>query len=171
MNWISAPVIYCLLALSALLGITAGVQTIRLSSEKAAHATTKADNADAWTKQANLATRASELAREAEQANIVAALASKDQLDKAIEDGNQRAKTLADRVRSGEQRLRDYWSQSPATCGLPNPDAADPIGESRADLQAGSLERIDRTLSAAEARVTFLIQRYDSAVATCNGEN
>jgi hypothetical protein len=100
---------------------------------------------------------------------MAATLASKDQLDKAIEDGNQRAKTLADRVRSGEQRLRNYWLQSPATCGLSGPDAADPSGESRADLQAGSVERIDRTLSAAEARVNYLIQRYDSAVSTCNG--
>ena len=168
-RFLTTPVLYGLLSLFLLVSGFATVQTLRLSAEKTAHAQTKATNADAWTAQANLATKASEAARRAEQLNIAATLASKDQLDRAIEDGNERAKTLADAFRAGERRMRDFWAQGATAPGMPPTDPADTSGESTADLQAGSIERIDRALSAAEARVNYLIQRHVDAEQLCRG--
>lgn len=172
MNWISAPVIYCLLALSALLGITATVQTVRLSSEKAAHADARADNADAWTKQANLATRASELARAAETANAAAILAAKDQLTEALTNGKARADSLAADLRAAKRQLHDFWTiPSPGSCGVGEDSATLASRQEAEELRSEAIAEIAQIGAEADARETYLIQRYDSAVATCNGEH
>lgn len=170
MNWISAPVIYCLLALSALLGITATVQTVRLSSEKAAHATTKADNADAWTKQANLATKASELARRAEEANAAASLAAKDQLNEALTNGKTRADKLAADLLAERHKLRAFWSQGSGNCPMPGDSATLSAGQDAAQLRSEAIGRIYGIGAEADAREAYLIQRYDSAVVTCGAK-
>ena len=170
-NFLTAPVLWGLLALSALLGITAGVQTIRLSSEKAAHATTKTNNADDWAKQANLATRASELARAAETANAAATLAAKDQLTEALSDGKARADSLAADLRAERRKLRQLWTQGSGSCPMSEDSAALARGPDTAQLREEAISRVLGIAAEADARETYLIQRYDSAVATCNGEN
>lgn len=168
MNFIKGPVVYGLLALSALLGITAGVQTLRLSSEKAAHATTKADNAAAWTTQANLATRASELARTAETANAAATLAAKDQLTEALTNGKARADSLAADLRTAKRQLRDFWTTPSPGSGGGSEDSATLANRQEAEqLRSEATASIIGIGAEADAREAYLIQRYEAAEKTC----
>jgi membrane protein involved in colicin uptake len=161
---------YALLALAALLGITAGVQTVRLSHEQAAHATTKAKNAEAWITQANLATKAEQAARRAEEANAAATLAAKDQLTEALTNGKARADSLTADLLSAKRQLRDFWTTpSPGSGGGAEDSATLASRQEAAQLRAQAIGAVLNIGAEADARETYLIQRYDSAVSTCNG--
>jgi len=165
LNFLTTPVLYGLLALSALLGIATGVQTLRLSSEKAAHSATKADNAAAWTRQADLATKAEQAARRAEEANAAAALVAKDQLTAAITEGNARAKSLTADLVSERRKLRDFWQGN--ACPMPEDSAAIGGGQDAATLRAESAGRIIGSGADADARINYLIARYTAAEKLC----
>lgn len=104
--------------------------------------------------------------RAKEAANQAAAQAARTQLQQDIADGNQRAETLAaDLAAERGKRVRDIWRSG--QCDVSSDHAADRAGEGTTNAQAESIGRIDRELSAAEARITFLLARYAEAEKTC----
>ena len=70
---------------------------------------------------------------------------------------NDRADSLAAAVLAGDVRIRGLWAQCKAVPGT-GPAAADPgQPQDRAELQAASLGRIDRAVSACQAQATALL--------------
>ena len=95
MNFLTAPVLYALAGLCLLLGVTTGVQTLRLSHERTEHAETKAIHAAVLQDLATKTQLAAEAARALEHKAAQDLVAARDQHDKEIESEKAKNKTLA----------------------------------------------------------------------------
>jgi hypothetical protein len=132
-------------ALLALVALTAaGVQTFRLHYAEGRIAK--------WAQQVGRdAVKASEAAREKEQARAAAAAAVGEAYEKGKQDAEAAGKRVADDLRAGNLRLRERWqgcvSSAAATPGEPDASAED---------RANSAGRVIAAGDAADAQVRAL---------------
>lgn len=159
-KFLTAPIMYGLLAIIAALGIFATVQSFRLSTEKAEHQTALAGHAKVLQNLAELTAKAESEYRALEKSGEQATADARSARDEELSDALTKNAALAADVAAGKRRLREAWAgQSCPAPGMPNPDAADGSGTSRAELQGASIERIAGTLDECESRVRFFIKR------------
>ena len=133
MNLLTTPMLYGLGAAVLAAGLFAGVQTVRLSSEKAAHATTKATHADVLRNLAELTAKAVQEKRAAEAQYSVDMAKAQAESDKRNRDAIANKDATIASLRSGALQLQDHWAclvpaaagdQAPAFAGRSD-DAAD----------------------------------------------
>lgn len=142
MNFLTAPVLYALLAVSIGLGVTAGVQTVRLSSERTAHAETKADHAKVMQDIADKTAEAARLAALARDTYNDRVTAEQVKHAKEIDHAFERGRKHAAGIQSGAVSVRTVWrdrecpkaapgSGSEPVAGLAavDPGRAEAIGE------------------------------------------
>ena len=159
-KFLTAPIMYGLLAIIAALGIFATVQTLRLSDEKAEHQTALAGHAKVLQNLAELTAKAESEYRALEKSGEEATTAARSARDEELSDALTKNAALAADVAAGKRRLREVWAgQSRPAPGMPNPDAADRAGVSNAELQGAAVERIAGIGDSCDARVRFLLKR------------
>lgn len=170
-RFLTAPIMYALLAIIAGLGIFAGLQTFRLSAEKLSHQTDLTKNANVLRDLAQLTAKAAEDYRALEHDGETATNTARGEVLKELTDEKAKNALLAADVAAGKRRMREFWSsQSCPTAAVPNPDAADGAGASRAELQGAAVERIAGIGDACSARVRFLIKREQAWQALRTGK-
>lgn len=143
MNLITGPVVYALGALCLLLGITAGVQSMRLAREQTAHADTRATNAQVLQRLAESTAAVARKAQESAQAFAVAHSANEQAYQKGIDDGKAAHTALVAGLLDRSIRLQQHWEAATATAGLAGEVAAAAGGsDEAAHLRAESAGRI-----------------------------
>ena len=169
MNFLTAPFLYGLLALAAALGLAAGVQTVRLSSERAAHAGTKLGHAQTLQEIAELTAVAAAAARAREAQHTKDLTAARLTQLEDLTSAQTRIDALAADLAAERRKLRDYWTQNRPAAAVPGADPADSRGESDAELRAAGLGRVLGTVAACQAQVKFLLARNEAAEKLCDG--
>lgn len=143
MNLITGPVVYALAALCVLLGITAGVQSMRLSSEQAAHAATRTKYAEVLQRLAENAAAVARKAQQSAQAFAAAHSTNEQAYQKGIDDGKAAHSALVAGLLDRSIRLQQHWQAAAATAGLAGEAAAAAGGpDEAAHLRAESAGRI-----------------------------
>ncbi len=156
MNFVTAPVIYALLAISALLGLATGVQTLRLSHEHAAHLQTKVDHAavlqDLATKTAEVAAAVRQREQTYAQGSLTAQAKWKEQTDAALNEKNALVADLRHRL----QQLQPWWDPAVSTA-CPGGAADFGLGaDETSDLRFESAGRIVESADRADADIAWL---------------
>ncbi len=159
-KFLTAPIMYFLLAVIAALGIATVTQTLRLSAERVSHQKDLTKNANVLRDLAQLTAKAAEDYRALEHDGEAATNQARGEVLKELNDEKAKNVALGAAIADGKRRLRELWTgQSCPTAAVPNPDAADRAGASRAELQGAAVERIAGIGDACSARVRFLIRR------------
>ncbi len=162
---------YALLAVIAALGIFSTVQTLRLSAEKLSHQTDLTKNANVLRDLAQLTAQAAEDYRALEHDGEAATNTARGEVLQELNDEKAKNALLAADVAAGKRRMREFWSnQSCPTAAMPNTDAADRAGASRAELQGAAVERIAGIGDTCNARIKFLLKREDAWQALRTGK-
>lgn len=162
MKFLTAPVMYGLLAALIAALLFAGIQSYRLNSERTAHAVTKAGHAEVLRKLAEATAKAANAARRRE-AEVNAILAESENIrQEDVANAIENEKRIVADLRAGNLRLREQWAgcQSRATV----PGDAGPIGgvDAGAELRREAAGRVVRVGDDADAHVTGL-QAYARA--------
>jgi hypothetical protein len=144
MNFLTTPILYGLCAIAIAAGLFAGVQTVRLSSEKADHAETRADHADVLREIADKTAEAARLAASARAAYDAQALADQAKHSKEIDDAFERGRDAAAGITAGAVRVRTVWRERQCPQAFPGPSAQPADGV--ADVDPGRAEAIGRIL-------------------------
>jgi hypothetical protein len=145
MNLLTQPIMYGLGALAIAAGLFAGVQTVRLSSEKAAHAQTKTGHAEVLRGLAEMTAKTARAIRTRET-DIRGLLDSSNQArEQGISHAVQEQQRIVAGVRDESVRLRKQWQGCrTASAAVPgNAGASHGIDES-AELRATSAGAIVR---------------------------
>lgn len=145
MNFLTTPILYGLGGLALVLGLTAGVQTMRLNHAKTNHAQTMAKIAEA-------AAESARLARETEQRHgaIMGAVAQQHQEDLQHAQATYDA-TVFD-LRSGAIRLQDRWG----CADLSRVNTGPGLTDGQADDRSESAARIVRAAQECDSQVLGL---------------
>ena len=162
MNFLTAPVLYALLAAAGIAGIAAGVQTVRLSNERADHAETKRQTAETLARLAELTAKAATAvrARETEVRDLLDA--SNAFREQGIADAVESQQVLVADLRAGNRRLRQQWAGCPAADAVPGDSGTESGADGGAELRAESAGRIARAGDDADIQVRGL-QAYARA--------
>lgn len=155
-RFLTAPIMYALLAAVVAAGLFAGWQTIRLGNERTAHAETKLGHASTLANLAELARKAAEEAREREQehARTMARIGATHQQELT------RVQTEHDRLvgdlRTGLVRLQNRWAGCPAAPGVSGAGAGGLNADAAARDRQESAARIIAAADACDAQVRGL---------------
>ena len=159
-KFLTAPIMYGLLAIIAALGIFATVQSFRLVGERAEHQTTKAGHAKVLQNLAELTAKAESEYRALEQSGEQATTAARTARDEELSNAKTKNAALVADVALGKRRLRDALTgQSCPTPDLPNPDAADRAGTVAAEVQGAIIGAVAGTGDSCDSRIRFFIKR------------
>jgi hypothetical protein len=143
MNLITGPVVYALAALCLLLGIATGVQSVHLAREQAAHASTRAKNAQVLQGLAESTAAVARKAQQSAQAFAIAHSANEQAYQKGIDDGKAAHSALVAGLLDRSIRLQQHWEATAATATLAGEVAAAAGGpDEGAKLRAESAGRI-----------------------------
>jgi hypothetical protein len=163
MNFLTAPVMYVLMGIAAAAGITAGVQTLRLSHEQTAHANTKRQNADTLAHLAELTAQTAVAVSNRERAIRGMLDSSNTAREEGIAHAVEAQQDFVAGVRDGRIKLHDYWTpHCPAAAAVPGGAGDQPATDDDADLRAASAGRIIRAGDDADIQVRGL-QAYARA--------
>lgn len=162
MNFLTAPVLYALLGVAGIAGVTAGVQTVRLANEQAAHADTKRQAAETLAHLADLTAKAATAvrARETEVRGLLDA--SNEYREQGIAHAVESQQKLVADLRDGTRRLQQQWAGCRTAAAVPGDAGAEPGADGGADLRAESAGRIARAGDDADVQVRGL-QAYARA--------
>lgn len=156
MKLLSTPVIYGLAGLLAAAVVWGGVQTVRLAAAERESAKFETALAQVARDEAVARQEFEASARLRERTHQADLNAIEDAYDDRIREAEQAGDRTADDLRAGNLRLLKQWrscESAPAVSG------ADPSGQwvdGSTELQAASVGRIDRAVSACDAQVIGL---------------
>lgn len=163
MNVVSQGMVYGLGAAALAAALFAGVQTMRLSSEKAAHATTKTQQAQVLQRLAELTAKAvqEKRAKEAQYGvDIAAAQAASDKRNRDALANKDR--TIAN-LRSGALQLRDEWACAVPTAPGNQTAAVAGATDGAADLRTEGAAALVQDADSADDDIIWL---QDTLIAT-----
>lgn len=155
-RFLTAPIMYALLAALVATGGFAAWQTYQLATERSAHKTTKLEHAQVLSDLAEATRKAliEARAREREHTETMARIGATHQEEltrvQTEYDG------LVRDLRAGVVRLQDRWAGCPAASGVPAAGASGPGADAGADDRAASAARIVRAAAECDAQVRGL---------------
>jgi hypothetical protein len=159
-NFLTTPVLYGLGAIAIAAGIFAGVQTVRLSREQAAHSATKAQNAAVLVDLAEKTRVAADKAHALERSIGTSLAAAGEQYEKGKRDAQAAGAGVVADLRAGNLRLQKRWAGCEAASAVPGTPASPGGSDATADSRrqgAGDLVRVadesDAQLAACQAVV------------------
>lgn len=155
-RFLTAPIMYALLAALVATGGFAAWQTYQLSQERSAHKTTKLDHAEVLSKLAELSRKALEeaRARERQHSETMARIGATHQqeLTRVQEEYDR----LVGDLRTGLVRLQNRWAGCPAATGVPGTGASGSGADAGARDREASAGRIVRAAAECDAQVRGL---------------
>lgn len=167
-RFLTMPILYGLLAALIAAGAFATVQTLRLSSERTAHADTRTAHAKELREIANLTRAASDEARRRERAHSTALADARATTTKEFTDALALKDRTAADLRAGNQRLRDEWQGCPATtAAVPRDAGTRPPADAGADLRARGAASLVAAGAEADTWVRGLQRELSAAFALC----
>lgn len=155
-RFLTAPIMYALLAALVAAGGFGIWKTVQLANERSAHKTTKLEHAAglanlaAATRKALVEARARERQHSETMARIGAA--HQQELTRVQADHDR----LVDDLRTGIVRLQQRWAGCPAAAGVPGTGASGPGADAGARDREASAGRIVRAAAECDAQVRGL---------------
>lgn len=156
MNFLTAPVLYALLAFGLAGWGAAGLQTYRLAIQTTATARAELRLADATADAEKARADAQEAARQAEKEEATRLVKAAADYEKQMQEAADEYESVIAGLRSGQLRLRNHWQGCVATAELSATATAPAIADEAARLRREAASRIVRVGAECDAQVLGL---------------
>lgn len=167
-RFLTAPILYALLALVLLASTAAGVQSYRLQAERAAHAGTRQSHAEVLRGLAEATAQVALAVREREREFAATASANDTRYHQEKADALAAKDRVIDDLRRGALQLRDWWQAGPVSCPGDAAVAADSGGDAGAgELRAAGAGDLVQVGADADAARRWYITELIATRAAC----